>query len=465
MRFLIILFIGLTSTGCTRDTGEDIKLLFTGDILLSRNVRKEISQKDSNPWLNLIPEFEQADLVMGNLEGAVGSRSDIPYASNLIFDISDESVHLMKDAGFSIITLENNHSNDLGPANKDSTILKLNSTGITPVNMENSPWFIKVKDLTLSVIAINLIKDRSGLQDSIPSIQIQQKLRLARSLSDFVIISIHWGNELLDWPGKYQRESADWLIDNGADLIIGHHPHVIQSPEIIKGKPVFFSLGNHLFDQKYSDSKKGLIVECVLKNRKASYTGLLTRTVKNSFYPEIEKRITFDYKKIGLRQEQKFHNYTLRPVSILQGREGKVILNGMSNKKMKWSSQPISLIAISEAKFDDQIKYLFTLEKHYSSLDNEEAPRPYVYMITDTGLQALWRGSGLTRPLIDASLTKDKKYLMALHRSDSFLSLNCDSGTGNTVVEVYQWNGFGFSGLQDSSVLNYALEYYTPGPN
>jgi hypothetical protein len=458
MRIIAGLLLLLSLAGCNTGRKEEIRLLFTGDILLSRNVNNEILQKKVNPWLNFSSEFARADLVIGNLEGAVGIKSGSSDTARMVFDIPPESVTLLKEAGFSVITIENNHSNDLGPGNNDSTVFELQKDGMIPVSRENSPWFIKVNNRTLSIVAINLVRDRYDLQDSVPSIQIQQKLRLARSLSDFVIVTVHWGNELLDWPGKGQRAAAEWLIENGTDLIIGHHPHVVQDPELINGKPVFFSLGNHLFDQKYADSKKGLIVECHIKNGKASYNGIMTKTMKNSFFPEVDKRISFDFKKERLRSAQKFHNYSIYPTSVLQGKEGKVILNGIYGDKKTWTTQPLSLLSISEAKFDDNDKYLFTLERHFSTLDKETAPRPYVYRITDTGLQALWRGSGLSRPLIDATLTPDRKYLIALHRSDPFINLN--QNNENTVIEIYKWNGFGFSGLKDSSVLNYALKYY-----
>jgi len=461
MRIIIGFFILITLVSCNASDNEEIRLLFTGDILLSRNVKKEIFQKKVNPWFNFVSDFKQADLVIGTLEGAVGTKSSINDTARMIFDIPSKSIPLLKEAGFSVMTVENNHSNDLGPDKKDTTIFELKNAGIIPVSNDNSPWFIKVKNRTISVIAINLVKDKFDLQDSVPSIEIQQKLHLAKNLSDFVIVSVHWGNELIDWPSKSQRESAVWLIDNGADLIIGHHPHVIQNPEIIKDKPVFFSLGNHLFDQKYADSKKGLIVECIIKNGKANYSGILTKTMKNSFFPEADKRISFGFKKIKINSAPKFHNFTISPTSILQGTKAQIILRGTSSEKKTWTTQPISLLTISEAKFDDQHKYLFTLEKHFSTLDNEIAPRPYVYKITDTGLQALWRGSGLSRPLIDATLTLDKKYLIALHRSDPFINL--DNNNGNSIIETYLWNGFGFSGLKDSAILKYATKYYKLG--
>lgn len=458
MRNVIILLLIFSFVGCKSSNKEEIKLLFTGDILLSRNVKNEIQQKNNNPWINLTSEFKQADLVIGNLEGTIGVQSISNSMDKMVFDIPQNLISLLKEAGFSIMTLENNHINDLGLCNKDSTILKLNNTGIVPVSKRTSPWFYRIKNHTIAFIAINLIKDRFTLKDTVPSIDIQQKLHLAKNLSDFVIVSVHWGSELIEWPNNSQRLSAKWLIENGADLIIGHHPHVIQNPEIIDGKPVFYSLGNHLFDQKYLETKKGLIVECIIKNNRVHYKGLLTKTMKNSFFPELDTTVFFKLKKTMLHSEKRYYGYSIIPTSVIDGTIGKTVLSGYLKEKLTWRTQPTSLITFSDAKFDGQNKYLFTLENHYSSIDKENAPRPYVYEITNGTLHALWRGSALSRPLIDATLTSDKKYLIALHRKDSFININ--PNIRQSFVEIYKWNGFGFSGLKDSTVLNYANSYY-----
>ena len=111
----------------------------------------------------------------------------------------------------------------------------------------------------------------------------------------------------------------------------------------------------------------------------------------------------------------------------------------------------MSIITITSSKLDGQREYLFALEKHYSSLDKEISLRPYVYDVDDKGLFAKWRGSALAWPLLDAVLSPyDCKMLCALHSCDSFI--RPDSKVQNTRVEVYQWNGFGFKGINDSTI-------------
>jgi hypothetical protein len=102
----------------------------------------------------------------------------------------------------------------------------------------------------------------------------------------------------------------------------------------------------------------------------------------------------------------------------------------------------------------DQPPMLFTLERHPSSIDDEDGPRPYVYAVTSHGLVARWRGSALAFPLLDARLIADatgRSYLCALHRGDSFIMLDASHARSVRSL-VYGWNGFGFSGLTDGDL-------------
>jgi len=110
---------------------------------------------------------------------------------------------------------------------------------------------------------------------------------------------------------------------------------------------------------------------------------------------------------------------------------------------------PITTIA--SGKLDGKHEYLFTLERHYSSLDGEISLRPYIYDSDDNGLFAKWRGSALAWPLLDAVLKPDNNQILcALHRGDSFI--NPDKTATTTRTAAYQWNGFGFKGINDTTV-------------
>ncbi len=431
-----------------------VRILFVGDILLSRNVREEIQKWNISPWGELSPFFKSADLVIGNLEGAVGIRqNEFPSESKSpVFDIDSTHIHLLKEAGFNVITLENNHSKDLGESGKIKTIEVLRGSNLTPVYLDNSPQFFTIKEVVIGLVTINMIPDRDQTKNIIPSIEIKQKLRLASSLANIVIVSIHWGSELLEWPNKMQRETANWLIQNGADIIIGSHPHVIQKPEMIAGKPVYFSLGNHLFDQKYPRTKEGLIADITIQNGEYRCSGIITRTMPGSFYPEIIENRDYELTTLPIRNNTlSINGYLLKPISVAEDYLPKLILEAFTNGKKIWSTHPMPINTIASGKLDGKHEFLFTLERHYSSLDGEISLRPYIYDSDNKGLFAKWRGSALAWPLLDAMLMPDNSQILcAIHRGDSFI--NPDKTATAIRIAAYQWNGFGFKGINDTTI-------------
>ena len=445
----MVILAGGSLFSCKNQETE-IRLLFTGDILLSRNVKQEINTHKNFPWDSLQSLFLSADYVVGNLEGATGeyNRRETNQDISPFFAIESDDIPLLHQAGFTAVTLENNHIYDLGQEGKSKTKSTLDSNDIQAVSAENSPFFFQIESVVFSLVAINLVPNKDSSCHKIPSLEILRKLRLAKKLSNIVIVSVHWGNELLDWPSQDQREAAEWLIMNGADVIIGHHPHVIQAPELIHGKPVFYSLGNHLFDQKYSSTKEGLIADIRIKNGKIICKGIFTHTDVNSFYPIISDSINFQFIPASFCFEPfEINGITLVPHSY--DIENKVIFNGFHEEKMIWKSNPVPLVDVDKIRIDDTHICLFTLEQHYSSLDKEITFRPYVYQVDEKGMTARWRGSGLAWPILDAIIIPvDDRILCALHRGDAFISVG--SSLSGYKTAAYLWNGFGFNMSDDS---------------
>ncbi len=455
---LIILLSAVVFQGC-REKPKEIKILFTGDILLARNVEVEIKSRRQFPWTNMESLFKSEDLVMGNLEGAVGKPDNklISDSAAPIFKVPKSNITLLSQAGFKIISVENNHSLDNGDSGKTETINELIKTNISPVFKDNSPQFFTIRGVTVAIVAINLIPSHDKTCQQIPSIEIRQKLRVAKNLSNMVIVFIHWGSELFEWPNQNQRNAAKWLIENGADLIIGCHPHVIQQPEMIDGKPVFFSLGNHLFDQKDPVTKEGLMIQCSINNGSFECKGILTHTGRNSFFPEVIGDTDYSFPSVPLHNTLNISGITLR--QVLTDEKGRIIIEASSNGKTLWQTLPMDIISISKGKLDGKNEYLFTLERHFSNMDDDIGIRPYVYSVTKTGLISRWRGSALAWPLLDADvLPGNNQILCALHRGDSFINLN--PNTNKTHIAAYKWDGFGFKGDDDSSAYLSCEKYY-----
>ena len=428
--------------------------------MLSRNVKQEIDSRHVSPWVHLNSRLHSADLLFGNLEGTVADTisGKTGPSSSMTFSMPSSYITIIKEAGFTTLSIENNHNMDLGPSGRDRTIRQLSGSGINVIDFENSPQFFRFEETVIAIIAVNLIPGQDHNSQKIPSIPLSQKIRLAKNLANLVIVSIHWGSELLEWPNKDQREAAHWLIRQGADMIIGHHPHVIQKPEIIDGKPVFFSLGNHVFDQKYPGTKEGLIVDCDIKDGVLSYQCLKTHTAQNSFYPELADSSYLETGSIVIRETTKVSGISVQAAQSDGLSTGEVSLDAFLDGKRIWQTKPIPMVSVEVARLDGENDYILSLERHYSNMDRETGLRPYVYSVTRNGLTARWRGSALAWPLLDAVIMPDKEqYLCATHRGDPFI--NPDEKNIRVRFAVYRWNGFGFSGVDDSVICTKCMEF------
>jgi poly-gamma-glutamate synthesis protein (capsule biosynthesis protein) len=432
---------------------DDARLLFTGDVLLSRQVRKEIERTGRFPWDGFADLFHGATWVAGNLEGAVGKPEDCSpvESASPCFDIPAALVPLLSKAGFHAMGMANNHAADLGAAGIEATQNALRAQGIDALSYGSSPHFVLLGGHSVAVIALSAVPGRDGARVEIPSLALRQKLRLARNTAELVVVFIHWGSELLDWPNLDQRHAAEWLAENGADLIVGHHPHVVQAPQCVLGKPVFYSLGNHVFDQKYPATKEGLIADCRIRGGMLSCGGIATVTPVGSAFPQIAPG------GAGLPGCP----VTLRPAPVVNGVSLRVLeagigyaIEGTPAGARPWRSQVLPLVSAEVGKLagDAGPDLLFTLEQHYSSIDREEGVRPYVYEVRPAGLVARWRGSALAWPLLDAALLPGGGgVICALHRRDSFLELQ--PGSTGVRTAAYRWQGFGFAGVDDADVL------------
>jgi len=367
------------------------------------------------------------------------------------FDIPAALVPLLSRAGFHAMGLANNHAADLGAAGLDATQNALRAQGLDALSYRNSPLFVTIGGHSMAVIALSAVPGRDGARVAIPSLALRQKLRLARNTAELAVVFIHWGSELLDWPNLDQRRAAEWLVENGADLIVGHHPHVVQTPQCVLGKPVFYSLGNHVFDQKYPATKEGLIADCRIHGSTLSCRSVATLTPVGSAFPQIAQGGPgLEACPVTLRASAVVNGV---PRRVLEAADGYVI-EGTPAGVRPWRSQVLPLVSAEAGKMagDAGPDLLFTLEQHYSSIDHEDGVRPYVYEVRPAGLVARWRGSALAWPLLDAALLPGGGgVLCALHRRDSFLELR--PGSTGVRTAAYRWQGFGFAGVDDAAVV------------
>jgi poly-gamma-glutamate synthesis protein (capsule biosynthesis protein) len=432
----------------------EVRLLFTGDILLSRQVAVEMERTGKSPLDSVAPLFRKADWVAGNFEGAIGTRSRCRTAdTTLCFAFPDTAPAMLARAGLSAVSIANNHAGDLGADGRVRSRDALRSAGVLALDFEHSPRFVRFGDITVAAIAISLVPGADGEVQAVPSVALAQKLRLARSLASLVVVSVHWGTELQDWPDQAQQAAAEWLVDHGADLVIGHHPHVVQQPGCVHGRPVFYSLGNLVFDQRYPETNTGLVADCTIRGGRLRCGGIQTHALPGSARPVLSGIVNepaLSRCSASLSPPLTVSGYTLRPEPWSpSGTEDGLVIEGWRDRTIRWRSRRVDAVALQPGLTDTGGGQLvLALERHPSSMDGQNGIRPHVYAVDGQGLVARWRGTALAWPLVDAVVDADGR-LCALHRGDSFI--RPDPTTVSTRTMLYRWNGFGFSAVDDSA--------------
>ena len=271
MYLIIICLFFLYS--CT--VNEEISICFTGDVLLDRGMRTKIvtlAEKSQFEGVDLL--FHSSDYTVINLECPVTKQST-PINKKYIFRGEPEWLKYFKNAGITHTILANNHINDQDRRGVTSTIENLNKYNIIPIGAglnqteACSPVFIKLHNSTIAIFAaVRVILENWMYLEELPGPcqastddLCEEIKKLKKNHPGIIIItSLHWGIEYRQIPHLDQRMAAHELINAGADIIIGHHPHVVQTIEIFKGKAIFYSLGNFIFDSTPPISKKSIIV-------------------------------------------------------------------------------------------------------------------------------------------------------------------------------------------------------------
>lgn len=235
---------------------NNFKFLFFGDLMLDRHVGEKIKSKGL-PFLfselDKAGVFKGCDFVSANLEGAV-TDNGAHYKPDNAYDFAfkPDLINELKKYNFSYFSNANNHLADQGRNGIMETEKNLAKMGFIFSGCQDSET--GACSATTTVIngkKIGLISF-SQVYRSLNREKILDIVRNIASTSDITIVNIHWGIEYEHNFSKTQQELGRGLVDAGADMVIGHHPHVVQGVEIYKNKPIFFSLGNFIFDQYFS---------------------------------------------------------------------------------------------------------------------------------------------------------------------------------------------------------------------
>ncbi|MBZ9572418.1 CapA family protein [Patescibacteria group bacterium] len=281
-----------------------ITLIFVGDIMLDRGIEYMVKNHgDGNyefPFLKIADFLKKADILFGNLEGPISNKGK-KVGSIYSFRADPKAVEGLTYAGFDILSVANNHIFDYGKVAMEDTFLNLKKAGIEYVGggftetEAHSPIIKEVDKTKIAFLAYTNLGSKyweaKGNNSGIAWLnkeKMEKDIKIAKNQADIVVVSIHTGREYQAKPNLIQKYSSHLFIDAGADLVIGHHPHVIQEIEKYKNNYIAYSLGNFVFDQGFSkETMKGLLLRVIIKDNKIKTVDPIEIKINKFFQPEI----------------------------------------------------------------------------------------------------------------------------------------------------------------------------------
>jgi poly-gamma-glutamate synthesis protein (capsule biosynthesis protein) len=252
---------------------KQTKILLFGDMMLDRQVRAKINANGQEyPFENIKNFIAGNDIVVANAEGIFSSFDsktlDVQNAP-LEFTFDPLMLPVLKNLGFTLLGQANNHSLNFGEAGLAQSTTSITLAGLNyfgdPSNIDIHPYVQEINGEKIGFVAYNEFSYQ-GLDNVISTI------KNLRSQVSFLIVYPHWGVEYSPTSTPAQQTVAHKFIDAGADVVVGMHPHVIEPIEIYNGKPIFYSIGNFIFDQNSTGpTSQGLAVKILLDKNSANY--------------------------------------------------------------------------------------------------------------------------------------------------------------------------------------------------
>jgi len=244
--------------------GATIKLAFVGDIMLGSTVEKTMRSNGLEyPFSGAIDYLTAPDLTAGNLENPITTGGTPAQNKQYVFKGSPDLLSPLKDAGFDVVSVANNHTLDQGAEGLLDTIRHLEEAGVPSVGGGNddteayAPVLLEANGIKVAYLGISRVlpvtewkadKNHPGVAEGYDPRRAVAAVEKAKEQADLVVVMVHWGVERAEDPVDEQTKLGKQLIDAGADLIIGSHPHVLQGFESYKGKWIAYSLGNFIFN-------------------------------------------------------------------------------------------------------------------------------------------------------------------------------------------------------------------------
>jgi poly-gamma-glutamate capsule biosynthesis protein CapA/YwtB (metallophosphatase superfamily) len=267
----------------------ETRLLFGGDVMLARGVALVANARGdpAGPLREIAPLLSAADIAFVNLESPFSDKPAI-FPHHMIFRAAPQMIGALKLAGITVVSIANNHIRDCGPYGIEFTLRLLRQNGIAAVgagldsDSAHRGAVIVRNGVRFGFLGYTFDQANGNHKDYDDRIAMLDVKRAAfdvsalKSRADVVIVSMHAGVEYRPQPEVSQRNFARAVIEAGASIVVGHHPHVVQAAEQIGSAVAFYSLGNLVFDQfQREDTQAGEIAEVVFCGRRLVRYSLL----------------------------------------------------------------------------------------------------------------------------------------------------------------------------------------------
>ena len=274
-----------------------VVISLVGDVLLADRVGDAIAAYGADyPWQDTARLLGHADVTIANLECTVSERGEPIPEKQYTFRAATDSINGAANAGVDILTLANNHVMDYGASAFLDTLRVIKEKNLryagAGVNEEEAfqPVLLEINGFKIAVLAFSKVvprtdwiagKGRPGIASGHSSKLMLESIRSAAGKSDITVVCMHWGQETAEYPGREEINLAHRLVDAGADVVVGHHPHVIQGMEFYRNKLIAYSLGNFIFTSSSQRAREGSIMQIVFDSG-GGYTARIIPTFINS---------------------------------------------------------------------------------------------------------------------------------------------------------------------------------------
>jgi len=277
------------------ENSDEISLVLVGDTMLAHKATPIIKKKGVDyPYENVGAVLRHADIAVGNLEGPIATVGEPVSDKSFTFCSNPEVAKGMVGAGFDVFTLANNHSGDYGDEALLQTLEVLKQNDIKfcgagkNITEARKPAIVMVKGKTFAFLSYSRTypfeffakANKPGTANGLPGYFVPD-IKKAKKNADFVVVGFHWGGEYVQEPRDYQRNFAKKAIDAGADVVFGHHPHILQGIEIYKNKPIAYSLGNFVFGTYNQKAKRSVMMRIIFENNDIKRIELLPINILN----------------------------------------------------------------------------------------------------------------------------------------------------------------------------------------